>query len=123
MGGPRKRDLETHTSGVVVARQATTGKARSFAGRPPFLSPPTRVHRHPPLDVRTQPELDLPIGALNHRSWHVGVAGLVDADRVPMLEAEEISDGARIDQVLSIHARRHPSKITSVIGSVPRPAS
>lgn len=50
----------------------------------------------PALDLGTEPEFRAPIAEIAHRPGHVGIAVLVDANRVAMGKAEKFGDAVRI---------------------------
>jgi hypothetical protein len=70
--------------------------------------------RRPTLDFGPEPQLRTAATKIEHRSRHIHISLLIHAHGVPQVQAEDLSDSVRIDQIFGgdVRTRRssvHPS--------------
>lgn len=88
-------------------------KCKFVVGR--FIVAPSIADAHsktarlsrPSFYLGTHPESTATVAHVDHRSWHVGVAVLIQADRVRLRKTQQLSDPTSIDQVVGIHPWTH----------------
>jgi len=61
----------------------------------------------PPLDLRTEPELDAPLAQIDGRPWHVFVLPLVLEHGVPVRQTEDIGDALGVEEIVCLDLRGH----------------
>jgi hypothetical protein len=90
---------------------ARTGSAATDAGSP--LSGCLRV---PALDLGTEPEHWAATAEVDDRTWHVGIARLILADRVALGESEDLCNVMSIDEIVDEYSTGHGEQTTPVTG-------
>lgn len=65
----------------------------------------------PLLYLCTEPQLRAAVAEVAHRSRHVGVSVLVDADRIAMSDAEEFGNTVRIQKIVNVHLLSHNMRL------------
>ena len=63
------------------------------------------------LNLGLKPDLGAAVAELNHWSWHVAVPVLVDADGIPMCEAEQIGHAVGVKQIIGVDSPAHISRL------------
>jgi hypothetical protein len=75
----------------------------------------------PLLDLRAKPDFHAALTEVDHRSGHVGIPVLVDADCIGMGEVQKLCHAMRVEEIIQGDPTSHGAQITSLVGSV-RPA-
>jgi len=70
----------------------------------------------PPLDLRAKPELYPTIAEFPHRTRHVRIPVLVNADGVAVGKTEEFGNPVCVEKIVDVNRSTHESKITAVLG-------
>ena len=60
-------------------------------------SPASGLCLRPPLDLGTQPQFHAAVTEVHNRTRHVVVPALVEADAVPVRQAEDVGDDLGVD--------------------------
>lgn len=67
--------------------------------------------RGPRLDLRAEPEHASTLTQVDDGAWHVGIPALVQADIPRLRQPEDLSDAARVDEVVGVHEWRHEASV------------
>jgi len=65
----------------------------------------------PALDLGTKPEHRSAATEVDHRPWHVWVARLVLADRVPVSKTQDLGNVVGVDQVVDEDSSGHKNSL------------
>src|SRR5690242_9029235 len=85
---------------------------RSGGGAPPTTGPALGGQLCcPPFDLGAKPKLDAPIAELAHRTRHIVVPVLVDADGVPVGKTEELGNAVCVEEIVDVHLSAHEIRL------------